>query len=305
MQRSLILFLGIGLLSLQVQASCGTASCSLNAHLDAFGLGNAQGWNAGLRYEYIDQDTLRNGTREVSIGEIPQHHDEVYTLNRNLLATLDYNSTDWGVSITIPYVQREHYHIHTHLGVPYDERWDIAALGDVSVLSHIGQLQLGLKLPTGDTQQTNADGEFAERTLQPGTGTTDLILGYNTSHTTSIWNNPGYWFMQAQLQTPLAQHDNFRIGTQYRFDVGVVSMPGKHFNPSVQLNAVIADRDEGDEAETDSSGGEYVWLTPGLNSHITNELRVFGFVQIPLYQRVNGVQLVADWTATVGMNWEL
>ena len=35
----------------------------------------------------------------------------------------------------------------------------------------------GLKLPTGKTSVVNADGEVAERTLQPGTGTTDAFLG--------------------------------------------------------------------------------------------------------------------------------
>jgi hypothetical protein len=270
------------------------------------GFTSEPGWQLGLRYEYIDQDTLRNGTREVAVGEIHEHHDEVYTRNRNIIASLDYQSqSSWGVSVQVPYIQREHYHIHTHLGVPYDERWDIAALGDIRMLVHNKGLLAGLKLATGDTQQINDDGDQAERSLQPGTGTTDLLLGYTANTPTSMWDTPVLWFNQLQLQAPLADHDGYRPGTEYLINSGLVFNPSAHFNPIVQLNVVIKDRDEGTEAEADSSGGEYLWLSPGFSSEIHSNARVYGFIQLPLYQRVNGVQLTADWTATLGINWQL
>ena len=43
-------------------------------------------------------------------------------------------------------------------------------------LSFFG-LSFGLKLPTGEFDVRNAMGALAERSLQPGTGTTDLLLG--------------------------------------------------------------------------------------------------------------------------------
>ena len=43
-------------------------------------------------------------------------------------------------------------------------------------LSFAGLLA-GVKLPTGKTNVTNDEGAVAERTLQPGTGTTDLLIG--------------------------------------------------------------------------------------------------------------------------------
>jgi hypothetical protein len=30
---------------------------------------------------------------------------------------------------------------------------------------------------------------------------------------------------------------------------------------------------------------------------------VYTFAQVPLYQKVNGVQLTADWSAVVGVSW--
>lgn len=291
---------------LHADASCGSASCSLITQVDTLGFPGDAGWGVGLRYEYIDQSTPRNGTSEVAVGQIHQHHDEVYTINRNLIATIDYrNHDDWGVSVMLPYVQRDHYHIHTHLGVAYDERWDIAALGDVRVVAYSGGVQIGLKLPTGDTHQTNDDGEFAERSLQPGTGTTDLVLGYATRGMTSVWSSSAHWFVQAQLQTPLSAHDDFRTGTQYHIDSGMVFRSHTKLSPILQLNAVVKDRDEGAEAEPGNSGGEYLWLSPGISGLLGTSVRAYGFVQLPLYQRVNGVQLTADWTASVGISWQL
>jgi len=30
---------------------------------------------------------------------------------------------------------------------------------------------------------------------------------------------------------------------------------------------------------------------------------VYGYVQLPIYQYVNGVQLTADWAALAGVSW--
>ena len=48
------------------------------------------GLRLDLRYEFIDQDQPRHGSNKVGVGELSQHHDEVRTINRNWLATLDY-----------------------------------------------------------------------------------------------------------------------------------------------------------------------------------------------------------------------
>jgi hypothetical protein len=110
----------------------------------------------------------------------------VQTLNRNVFATLDYGFSDkWGVSAIVPWIDRQHDHIHNHRGAKLLESWDFSDLGDVRVagryqtsfenkdalrLSFAGLIG-GLKLPTGKTDVKNADGETAERSLQPGTGT--------------------------------------------------------------------------------------------------------------------------------------
>src|SRR5690242_16547936 len=98
-------------------ASCGSAFCLVNTNWGVQGVWNESGVRGDVRFEYIDQDQPRTGTRDLAVGEIPHHHDEVRTVNRNIFTTLDYGfSDDLGVSLVIPWVDRTHDHLHNHQG---------------------------------------------------------------------------------------------------------------------------------------------------------------------------------------------
>jgi hypothetical protein len=106
-----------GMLPLSASAGCGSAVCSINTNWDAQGAWTEPGVRFDLRYEFIDQDQPMSGDSEVGVGEIPHHHDEVRTINRNWIATLDYAfSQRFGVTVSLPVVDRSHEHIHNHMG---------------------------------------------------------------------------------------------------------------------------------------------------------------------------------------------
>lgn len=93
--------------ALPAHASCGGATCTLNTHWDTQGLAAAAGWGADVRYEYINQNQLRHARAKVSPGALSRDHDELDTLNRNWVGTLDYSAgPDWGVAVQAPLVQR-------------------------------------------------------------------------------------------------------------------------------------------------------------------------------------------------------
>src|SRR2546423_93295 len=71
-------------------ASCGSAFCMVNTNWNAQGAWIEPGARLDLRFEYIAQDQPRAGSRTVGVGEIPQHHDEIRTVNRNWIGTFDY-----------------------------------------------------------------------------------------------------------------------------------------------------------------------------------------------------------------------
>jgi hypothetical protein len=310
------LMFGIGLFTAPAtHASCGAAFCTLNTHWESQGAWTDTGLRLDLRYEYIDLDQPLAGREKVSVGALPRHHDEVRTLNRNLVATLDYSLTpDWGVSLQLPWVERRHWHIHHHHGAQLPESWEISELGDMRVTARHGLTNDeeslntfgiigGLKLPTGKTDATNADGDLAERTLQPGSGTTDAIMGLYLNGPLHSGTRVATGFLQAQLQYPLNARDDFRPGNQYLLDLGLSYPLTSAWSGLVQLNAQIKERDRGGEAEAEDSGGSFLWLSPGLSYALARSARLYGFVQLPLYQRVNGVQLTAGWAAAAGASW--
>ncbi|GAB4510121.1 MAG: hypothetical protein Tsb0026_11440 [Sulfuricaulis sp.] len=301
--------------TLSAHASCGAAFCTLNTHWETQGAWTGSGMRLDLRYEYVDLDQPLAGRERVSVGALSRHHDEIKTLNRNLVATLDYSITsDWGVTVQAPWVHRPHWHVHNHQGAQLPQSWDFSGLGDMRVITRHGLtgnseslnthgMIAGLKLPTGETDVTNTDGDPAERTLQPGSGTTDVIAGMYLSGPINFRTQIATGFLQAQIQYPLNARDDFRPGNQYLLDLGMAYPLTPAWSGLWQINAQIKDRDRGGEAEPRDSGGSFVWLSPGLSYTLTRATKVYGFVQLPLYQRVNGIQHAAGWTAAAGASW--
>jgi hypothetical protein len=48
-----------------------------------------------------------------------------------------------------------------------------------------------------------------------------------------------------------------------------------------------------------------VFLSPDASYALTTYVQLYGFVQLPLYQYVNGTQLTADWSAVAGIGVRL
>jgi hypothetical protein len=293
-------------------ATCGAAFCTVNTNWDVHGAWGEPGLRVDLRYEYVNQDQPRAGSDKVSVGQVPRHHDEVYTKNRNWLASADYTfNADWGVTAALPVVDRAHNHLHNHRGAQLPESWDFTSAGDLRVLGRYrlaafegkapslanAGVNFGLKLPTGRHDVRNGDGELAERTLQPGTGTTDALLGAYFAQLFPASDLS--WFVQALVQQPLNSRDQYRPGTRVGLDAGLRYDPNEHVGLLLQINALYRGRDSGTNAEPHDSGGNSLWLSPGVNFGITSDIRAYVFVQLPLYQYVNGVQLTADrgWVA--------
>jgi hypothetical protein len=290
-------------------ASCGTAFCMVNTGWHVQGAWTEPGARFDLRFEYIDQDQPQAGSRNVGVGEIRQHHDEVRTINRNWVASFDYGfDRDWSVSAALPLISREHTHIHNHGGAQFVDSWSFDEPGDLRVaarrqwssesapaerLDFYG-LTLGLKLPTGEYDVRNGANQLAERTLQPGTGTTDVLFG---GFFRRVLGSGASWFADVLVQAPLGEKDEFKPGGRIGVDFGY-----RKDALMLQLNLLHRDRDSGDEADEHNSGGTFLYLSPGLAASLGERWQAYGFLQLPLYQYVNGVQLTADWAFVAGVS---
>lgn len=306
--------LGLLLAAAPSAKACGACGCTLHSDWATQGFGIKPGWRFDLRYDYFNQDQLRAGTKSVDRNtfELPNEMEiQEKTLNRNLTATLDYSpSPDWGVSLLIPMFNR--YHATIAEGDTDPTFSQGKGLGDVRILgryqgfsdSHAFGVQFGVKLPTGDTKQTfNAGaqaGQPLDRGLQLGTGTTDLLLGvYAFGELAPEWGV----FGQVLFQKPLAEKDGFKPGDGVNANLGLRYTGIAAVTPHLQLNARVEGRESGLNADVENSGATLVYLSPGVTFNLSPRFQVYAFAQVPVAQRVTGLQIEPRWSASLGMHW--
>ncbi len=297
-------------------ASCGSAFCMVDTQWSMQGVNVTPGTRFDLHYEYINQNRVQNGRTRIGVGEIPRDHDEVQTVNRNFIGTLDHNfDANWGITATLPIVRRTHFHLQNEDdGTQTPENWKFTEVGDLRLLGRyqfsptetqehtLGQsgLLFGLKLPTGSFKVRNSDGERAERTLQPGSGTTDALFGAFLRRALPLKDLS--WFVQGLVQVPFTTREDYRPGRRINIDAGIRYEATQKLGLLLQMNGLIRGRDGGARAEAEDSGGRSLFLSPGVAYALTKDLQVYSFLQLPLYQFVNGVQLVADRALVVGLS---
>ena len=293
-------------------ASCGGAFCNINTDWDVHGVATGKGVRLDLRAEYIKAEDLRSGSHKVGKTDELGEENETRTINRNFIATLDYSiNREWGITLRLPLLDRAHRHDINTIDGAEAEKWNFSGLGDAQVMvrkslyqtgnlasSSNAGVRFGLKLPTGKFSEKNSDGEAAERMLQPGTGTLDSLLGaYYNQHDGNL-----SWFTQALWQHALNTRDNYKPGQRLGVDVGLSYSATPNVNLLLQLNAQLRGKDSGSAAEPENSGGKSLNISPGLSYRIANGMQLYGFIQKPIYQYVNGRQLTPDWSAAAGLS---
>jgi len=304
---------GAALTAPTVALACSSCGCSLSSDWSTQGIvPSGGGLRVDLRFDYFDQNQLRSGTGTVNRSSLAIPNDQEIqqnTINRNWALGFDYSpSVNWGVNLQIPYYDRYHTTIapgDTEISTSHTQ-----SIGDVRVVGrylgltqdHSVGVQLGFKLPTGSYNNTFISGPQAgeplDRGLQPGTGTTDLLVGaFKFGAFSRDWD----YFVQGMLQQPLYSQDGFIPGTGFNLNFGVRYVGIERVTPSLQINARIEAREQGANADVDNSGATLVYLSPGVNLQITEKFHAYLFAQVPIYQRVNGWQLEPRYTITVGM----
>jgi len=312
--RHIACIAAVGGLSATSAWACSSCGCTLNSDWASQGYHTASGFSIDLRQDYYDQDQLRSGTSVVSKSslELPNEQEvQLRTTNRNTLLSLDYGiSRTWGVHLQLPYFNRSHDTIpegeteisHSHSSSLGDVRFMVRYQGfspDVGI-----GVEAGLKLPTGGTNvrfsSGPAQGELVDRGLQPGTGATDLLVGVH--HFGTLGTHLGY-STQAVLQQPLNSHDAFKVGTALNLNAGLRYLYLPYIDPQLQFNVRIEGRETGTAADRDNSGATLMYLSPGATVYANLHWQVYGFVQLPVYQRVNGLQIQPSKFYSVGVHY--
>lgn len=300
-----------------VQAGCGTATCPLDLNQ-----GQLRKLKVQAAFEYIAQDQLRAGTNKVAFGQIRRpDHDEIETINRNLLLRADYALNDrFSLGLSLPLFNRRHAHIaapkHSHakrLANNSEEEgelqeWYFTRLGDLALWGHFAlrpQLvaSLGIAVPTGQTDVRNDRGDKAEPSLQPGRGAVGLTFETSFEHTLPS----GRLFASTSFRLNGRSAQDYRFGSEWNLYTGGHYALGPRQDLMGQLVAAWKARDEAGRTgeHTDATGGTRLYLSPGLRYGLGPELALLAYCQFPLYENLNAVQLTADHLVLLGLDYQL
>lgn len=314
-------------------AAWGCASCGCTLSADAAtGYSALPGFRLTFEYDYINQDQLRRGTRTATPAEVvnnPTGADggeiEKQTINRYLTLGLSYTVTpNWNVDVVVPYVDRSHttYGVHEQPYTPAQTAPDqvsgarFAELGDIKLIAswqgflatHNLGLQLGVKLPTGRygtavkfDSGPNA-GEPLDASLQPGTGSTDVIVG---AYYYQAISQDFDAFVNGQFESAVTHRMNepgndFRPGNLETVSFGLRYEAHPTWVPQLQVNLTHKSPDQGALADLPDTAGTVAYLSPGVTVQALGPLHLFAFVQVPVYSNLVGYQVFPRWTASVG-----
>ena len=326
------------LLSARPTASpaCATCGCTLSADA-AMGYSAVAGWRINLEDDYINQDQLRGGTGAATPSQVVNAPSnpalgggeiEKQTINRYLTLGINYSpNSSWNLNLSVPYVNRDHTTYGVQLA-PYSAAESapdeisgahVSGLGDIRLIgsyqgllpTHNLGLQFGVKLPTGQygTRVDFSSGPNAgtplDASLQVGTGSTDLIVGAYYYQAVSQDFDA---FINGQFQAAVAERqdqpgNDFRPGNSATMSVGVRYEAIPRWVPQLQLNVYRKSADQGALADTPDTAGTVVYLSPGLTVPAVQHMHLYGFVQLPVYSKLDGYQVFPHWTASVGVSY--
>lgn len=330
----------LALLSSDAKA-CATCGCTLSTDAAA-GYSAESGWRVNLDYNYIDQTQLRTGTDAISEPDVARINDaggsqetERRTTNRYATLGLSYTPTaDWNFRLTIPYIDRTHStfgEADNPLTQSQVSGSSLTGLGDIRLAvgyqgllaTHNLGIQIGVKLPTGDygggptanntivgRNPTNfssgpAAGFPVDTSLQPGTGSTDILLGaYYYQPISQDFDG----FINGQFQSAVAEKldqpgADYRPGNSTTVSIGIRYEADPMLVPQLQVNFIRKSKDQGYLADVGDTAGMVAYLSPGVTAHVLGNLYAYGFVQLPMWSNLSGYQLFPRWTATLGLSY--
>jgi hypothetical protein len=323
--------------------ACATCGCSLSADA-AMGYSASPGWRINLEYDYINQNQLRSGTHDVSplvpaaINDAGGNQEvEHQTLNRYLNLGISYRpNASWNVNLVIPYVARSHTTYGSATadeigpgqlsGVQSDGLGDVKLIGSFQgfLPTHNLGVQLGVKLPTGRYGGQNVDtgstvghspvffstgpnasaGASLDTSLQPGTGSADVILGaYYFQPVSQNFDA----FVNGQFQGAVIEQlrevgGDYRPGNAETLSFGVRYEADPRWVPQLQVNVSHKSADQGALADVTDTEGTVAYLSPGITVSPAHDVQLYGFVQVPVYSNLQGYQLFPRWTASAGVS---
>jgi hypothetical protein len=270
---------------------------------------------AGLRIaqRYTLLDSVYSGTDDVSNPGVKERYWATdvagfYSVNDRLLVLVNapIRKTDGDGELT-----------DGPNGVPEreDSTGGASGLGDVSVLARYRLFGrhtidsstlvagvLGVKLPTGSTDQHNDQGEYLDSHLQLGTGSTDALFGVSVDHAIDRFSMSCNVLiaLTGDGETGHQSHQfgnsvNWDVTTKYRISPAVTGESDDAWFVSFGLNGDLRDHEHLGGDRVADSGGHTVYVTPGVQFVLEEKWVFEATYQYAVYHDLNETQLGEDY----------
>ncbi len=284
-------------------SACACGCGMFDVGMPGLALPSSQGGSINLQQTFLDQNQAMQGNSKIPLSQSPDQR--INTTFTNLNAQYQF-SRDWGMMAMIPYWQRS-FDTNANFGngAPQIVNSKANTLSDIRLMGMYtgfspdmsSGLIFGAKLPTGTYTAPGLD-----RDTQPGTGSTDILLGGYRMGQEHHWG----WFAQGLLRSAVSTRDNYRPGDSFQLVMGMhydAFRSSTHVIPTLMLNATIRSADSGINSDPYNSGLRTLYLTPGVLLDITKHWQANASLYLPAYQHVNGVQLVPKQIASAGITY--
>lgn len=253
---------------------------------------SGSGATAFVEYDFMNQRQNWSGSSEApaAANDDKKIRTGIVTLGGQYMF-----SREWGVTAKLP-VWTRHFETADSGSL---ETSDHTALGDVrltAVYSGLSDdmstgLVVGAKLPTGDSSYAGFDAD-----TEIGTGSTDLLLG--GYHMGALDEDGAWvWFGQAIVSVPVLHKAGYRPGGEVNAALGAYYDDwwiGGDTKLAPVLQVIVSHRakDGGTDADPPNSGYDRMLVAPGIEFS-TGVWKLYGDIELPLYQDVRGNQLIA------------
>jgi hypothetical protein len=273
-------------------------------------------WSTSLRQEYTNFSRFSD----------PRLADtELHSVDA-LLATalgLAYGLTDdLTLGLRLPYIQRENIRepdaadpsgVHS-LGDP-GGLGDTTLFGEYRFLrsadqrTHLAAL-FGVKLPTGETHSKHA-GERLETEHQPGTGSTDGLLGLAATHLAGPLSYDASLLYSAAgtgaQHTDMGDVLGYNLAVSYRVGgerpANPYDMLRTHaWDLILELNGEYREHEQVRGDRDPNSGGTIVYLSPGVRYLNKSGWGLAFSLGVPVERDLNGTQVKPDYRLLTSLN---
>lgn len=292
-----------------------------------------------LNYSFSHMDEFRDGTAERSLDELKQLYEQgssPYSILPVSMDMIKYTLTaGYGFSpkfkafVSVPSI-RNTMDMAMGMTMMMTTAWTnntmapVDGLGDITVMglyrlstdreirpSRVATLGIGVKTPSGDfTVMNSRNTAYVHAHMQPGTGSWDplvsliysaildqILVQADATYQYTTRNRNGYEYgdsLAANISARYAVAREFNVTAALTYlHVGSASdQDGKYTN----LDSLMDDQR--------NTGGNSVWFSPGIQVLPVGNALLDLKVQLPIWERVNGTQLVSGYRALAGLSYQ-